>query len=95
MFGFIVMVDPVHYDSKFNYIFDFSEIRWPFGIVLFVLGLYTLYRAVKSKAEDSDNFSKCPKCMKTYDKSKLNNGLCPVCGIETEPLKGFFERHPG
>jgi hypothetical protein len=94
VFGFIIMVEPVQYDSKFGQTFDFSDVRWPLGITLFGLGIYTFYRTAKSKVDEMDDVRKCTQCLNTFKMSDLKDSICPECNIETEKLKGFFERHP-
>lgn len=37
----------------------------------------------------------CPKCLKVYQRFDVYEKKCPKCLVGVEPLKGFYERHPG
>ena len=58
------------------------------------MGIYTFYRTLKNEADEIDDVRKCLKCLSTYHVSELKDNICPACKIETEKLKGFFDRHP-
>ena len=94
IFGVIVIFDPIHYDSKFGHTFDFSEIRWPFGLFLFGFGILAFIKSLAKSSDAQEQYRKCPKCLKTTSIKDLTDIECPDCLVNTEPLKGFFKRHP-
>jgi len=93
--GIGIIYDPIFHDTKHNYIYDFSEIKWPFGIFLTLLGIGFLYFSLRkrSKASNSD-FLICPTCLKPFESKNIDEERCTTCGIDLENLKGFYERHP-
>ena len=93
--GFIILLDPVIDDPVFEYTFDLTEIRWPFGLFFFCSGLLLLYRSIKSKYDENDDYRKCPECMKTYHKDTVEDNICPECGAQVEELRGFYDRYTG
>lgn len=38
-----------------------------------------------------EKYSKCPECKKTYDYSKLDNGICPICNIKTIDMEKYYD----
>ncbi|QJT08873.1 hypothetical protein [Oceanidesulfovibrio marinus] len=41
-----------------------------------------------------DEMMICSTCEQTIIAYKAQDGRCPHCGGELEPLDGFYERHP-
>ena len=65
------------------------------GIVLIIFGLFLLiFCVVKPQSVTSKKYI-CPKCEEIVERSGKEEVLCPKCGTKMEPLKGFYERHPG
>lgn len=49
LFGIRILVDPVYFSSKYDKMFDFSEISIPFGIFLISIGGYFIWSSIKKK----------------------------------------------
>ena len=95
VFGFSIIIGPRFYSSKYDYVFDFSEIKWPFGGFLILLGCFFVWAALRKKAKDfEDKFLICPKCRSPFNWKEVPDGRCPECKGELEDLEGFYERHP-
>lgn len=94
-FGLGIILDPEFYDSKHQFYFDFSGIRYPFGGFLAAIGSLFIILALKKKAKDfEENFMICAKCLKPLYKKEALNNKCPECGGKLEDLDGFYDRHP-
>ncbi len=94
-FGIGVIIHPQVYDAKHDYHLDFSEIKWPFGIFLSIIGLFSIiYPLAKGAKYDADKYSMCPACMKPFSNENISNSRCPECGNDVEDLEGFYDRHP-
>jgi len=39
-------------------------------------------------------YSKCPKCKKSYNYSELKDGMCPTCNIKTIETEEYFKKFP-
>lgn len=59
-----------------------------FGAVLLVVGIFN------KNMLTSDIIMKCPTCLKVFRETETKDNICPNCGNELEPLRGYFERHP-
>jgi len=95
IFGIQIIYDPIFHDTKHNYTFDFSEVKWPFGILLTLLGIGFLYFTFRKRFEESNSdFLICPTCQKPFDPKDIEENQCTTCGTDLENLNGFFERHP-
>jgi hypothetical protein len=93
VFGFLIIIEPIQYDSKFDRTFDFSSVRWTLGPIMLLIGIGITIYTIKQKADKYEpNVMKCPKCYKRYYNKK--NDICSVCNVKLENLKGFYERHP-
>jgi len=49
VWGASIIIDPIHYSSKFTYTWDFNEIKWYFGGFLFSLGGYFVVSSLLKK----------------------------------------------
>ena len=47
LFGVIIILNPSFYDPVYDYKFDFSDIKWPLGILLILFGLAWTILALK------------------------------------------------
>jgi len=91
-FGVLILIKPTYYDSQLGFYFDFTRIRWPFGIFIVVVGILITVVALKRKASDfEEEFFICPKCEKSYRKSEVPGMQCPDCKVELEKLKGYYD----
>jgi hypothetical protein len=64
-FGLGIILDPVFYDSKHQFHYDFREIRLPFGGFLVIIGILFLIFALKKKSKElGPKFLICTKCLK-------------------------------
>ncbi len=101
LFGFLIIIDPTFYHSRFDYYFDFTEIKWPLGGGLIILGAFFVWSSFRKKtieaekkAKDDKKVLMCPKCIKPFYKKNCENLKCPDCQAPLEELSGFYERHP-
>lgn len=93
--GIGIIYDPVFYDSKHHFVFDFTEIKWPFGIFLTIIGFCLLYVTLRKRCDNSaSDFFICPNCRKSYNKKDVSENKCCICGGDLENLDEFYERHP-
>ncbi len=68
-----------------------------YGLSFLVAGCVLMYvslRKLKYTWRKGEIIVICPRCESLYEKSALNDQLCPHCNIPMEPLKGFYDRHP-
>jgi uncharacterized CHY-type Zn-finger protein len=101
LFGLGIIINPSIYHSAFHYQFDFTEIKWPFGGGLIILGCLFLWSSLRKKAieaekklTDEEKILMCPICIKPYKKKDYQDLKCPDCQAKLEELSGFYERHP-
>lgn len=95
IFGIGIIYDPIFHDTKHNFIHDFTEVKWPFGVLLILIGIGFLYFSLRKGAGGSiSEFLICPTCRKSYDRKELSENRCSTCDIDLEKLDGFYERHP-
>lgn len=94
-FGLGIILNPDFYDSKHQFHYDFSQIRFPFGGFLVVIGSLFLILALKKKSKElGPEFLICAKCLKPLYKQTVIDNKCPECEGELENLEGFYDRHP-
>lgn len=100
-FGLGIIINPSIYHSAFRYHFDFTEIKWPFGGGLIILGCFFIWSSFSKKAIDAEKKTRdeerimmCPKCIKPFYKKDAPTLQCPDCRNSLEDLSGFYERHP-
>ena len=101
LWGISICFDPVHYSGRFDYYFDFTEIKWPLGGGLIILGAFFIWSSFRKKTIEADKKAKdekkvlmCPKCVKPFYKKDFDDLKCPDCHGMLEELSGFYERHP-
>jgi hypothetical protein len=101
LFGFGIIINPSIYHSAFRYQFDFTEIKWPLGGGLIILGCFFIWSSFRKKTIDAEKKLKdvtivlmCPKCIKPFYKKDAPTLRCPDCQNTLEALSGFYERHP-
>ena len=95
VFGYRIIVRPKFYDHIYGRYWDFTEIKWPFGVLFIIIGLFFILNALRKKAKDfEDRFLICPKCKEPFNKKGVFDERCPKCEVELEDLEGFYERHP-
>jgi len=49
VWGIRILVDPVYFSSQFGEVFNFTEIRIPFGLVLITIGGFFVWSSIKKK----------------------------------------------
>ena len=96
-----IIINPKFYHSELRYYFDFSEIKWPFGIFLIGLGALFFGSSFRKKSIDAENYYReqervlmCSVCVKPFQKKEVPTLKCPICNENLEELEGFYERHP-
>ncbi len=101
IFGILIIINPIFYHSELRYRFDFTEIKWPFGGGLILLGCFFIWSSFRKKTIEAGKKAKndkkvlmCPKCIKPFYKKDCEDLKCPDCQTPLEELSGFYERHP-
>ena len=101
LFGLGILINPIIYHSELRYRFDFTEIKWPFGGGLIILGAFFIWSSFRKKtieaykkAKNENEVLMCPKCIKPFYKKDCDDLKCPDCHGRLEELSGFYERHP-
>lgn len=94
--GVGILIKPGFYDSRFDIYFDFSEIKWPFGCAVAIIGCAFLFITIRKKVtkEATERFYMCKRCMKPFSEDQIVNAKCPECGNGLEDLDGFYNMHP-
>jgi hypothetical protein len=99
--GSFIIISPRFFSSYFKRELDFTEIRWPFGGALIVIGFIFIWSSLIKKAIEAEKKEKddnkvlmCPKCEKPFYKKDSSSSMCPECRTELEDLSGFYDRHP-
>jgi len=99
--GILIIISPTFYSSYFHRNLDFTEVKWPLGIGLIVLGSLFVWSSFRKKAIEAEEKAKdektvlmCPKCVKPFYKKDCPTLHCPDCGTPVEQLEGFYDRHP-
>ncbi len=100
-FGICIIISPQFYHSGYRFDFNFTDIRWPFGGGLLILGGLFIWSSFRKKALEADKKAKdekqvlmCPNCIKPLYKKDCPDLKCPECSSSLESLIGFYERHP-
>lgn len=95
VFGYRIIVRPRFYDNIYGRYWDFTEIKWVFGVSLIIIGVFIIFNASRKKAKDfEEKLLICPKCKTPFNQKDVTDGQCPKCEVQLEDLKGFYERHP-
>ncbi|MFH2218845.1 MAG: hypothetical protein ABII68_04190 [Pseudomonadota bacterium] len=101
LFGILIIINPAFYHSELRYHFDFTEIKWPFGGGLIILGCFFIWSSFRKKVIDAEKRERdekrvlmCPRCIKPFYKKDAPALKCPDCQNYLEDLSGFYERHP-
>lgn len=101
LLGVLIIINPIFYSSYLNREIDFTEIRWPFGGGLIILGVFFIWSSFRKKTIEADKKAMddkkvlmCPKCIKPFYKKDCQDLICPECQCPLEDLSGFYERHP-
>ncbi len=101
LFGLGILINPIIYHTGLRYQFDFTDVRWPFGGGLIILGAFFIWSSFRKKAIETEKTSRdekkvlmCPKCIKPFYKKDCEDLKCPDCQAPLEELSGFYERHP-
>ena len=50
--GVGIIIKPKFLDRLYDFHWDFTEIKWPFGIFLVGFGLITIWSALRKRAKD-------------------------------------------
>ena len=100
-FGVGIIINPTIYHSGLRYSFDFTEIKWPFGIFIIGLGITFVVTAFRRQAIEYEKIQAglekvlmCPACVEPHKKKDAPELKCPACNGDLEDLVGFYERHP-
>ncbi|QFR49548.1 hypothetical protein FJR48_07300 [Sulfurimonas lithotrophica] len=68
--------------------------------VFALLGFLVVYKTINRNEKISVNnetlieYSKCPKCKKSYNYSELKDGMCPTCNVKTIEMEEYFKKYP-
>lgn len=69
---------------------ELGYFRIPLSLGLCILGVYIII----SKHEKQIEYSKCPKCKKSYNYSELKDGMCPTCNVKAIEMEEYFKKYP-
>jgi putative Mn2+ efflux pump MntP len=47
--GISIWLNPSYFSSRFRITFDFTVIKWPFGGILIILGIFFIWSSLRSK----------------------------------------------
>lgn len=61
------------------------------GVVLYK---YYIYFKTGISQKDEIEYSKCPRCKKSYSYFELEKGICPTCKVETIDMEIYFDKYP-
>ena len=61
LFGILIMINPTFYHSELRYQFDFTEIKWPFGGGLIILGCFFIWSSFRKKTIEAAKKAKDEK----------------------------------
>ena len=75
--------------NRINYEFSMYSLYIPVGFLCIYIG-YLLFNIKNKKIE----FSKCPKCKKSYNYSELKDGMYPTCDVKTIEMEEYFKKYP-
>ena len=59
----------------------------------FIVGLFFICLGTKYKIKYPE-FTKCPKCKKSYNYSDTIKGKCPKCNIDTIEIEKYYKQFP-
>ena len=101
LLGVFIIISPAFYSSYFNRELNFTDVKWPFGGGLIVLGIFFIWSSFRKKTLEAEKIAKddkivlmCPDCVKPCYKMNCPELKCPECKAPLEELSGFYERHP-
>ena len=92
--GISILDNPVWNSDKLGYRVDITGYNIPIGIILILLGLYTLYKMLMAPRYTGNDILMCHQCNQPIERKQTRNNKCPTCDVELEPLDGFYDRHP-
>jgi len=90
LFGLSIIVKPAFYHSQLGFYFDFTSIRWPFGIFIIAVGILIVVVALRQKVSDEE-FMICPKCETSYRRKDVPDLHCSGCKAELKKIKGYYK----
>jgi len=94
-FGCVIILNPRFYDRLWSHYWDFTDIKWLYGIVFIIIGIVFICYAWAKKAKDFEGkFLICTKCEETFEEKDAPSYQCPKCNAKLEDMEGFYERHP-
>lgn len=94
-FGLRIILSPKFYSWKDYHYFDFTTVKWPFGIILIGIGILLIWSGLRKKPQQADEkLLICPKCERPFKRKDSANLPCPDCGVDMEDANGFYDRHP-
>jgi hypothetical protein len=92
-FGIGILINPRFHDTKHDYYYDFTEVKWPFGMALICIGSIMIGLLIKKRGKDyEDKILICPKCEKVYNRDDIDDKKCLKCNVRLENLEGFYDK---
>jgi len=88
--GCFIIVQP-RFKRIYGGYLDLTGFNVPYGILLIVVGLVSLWISLRKRRPTS---LICPKCLTVRTWAEMETSKCNNCGVELEDLRGFYDRHP-
>ncbi len=96
--GLVTLISqgPKRYPALWGISFTYSQDeKWLLGIGLFLFGLLFIWSGFRKKGKYYlGSLYMCIKCREPVYGRSAPDLKCQRCGMNLEPLKGFYERHP-
>ncbi|MBC17214.1 MAG: hypothetical protein CL942_09210 [Desulfovibrio sp.] len=65
---------------------DISPFQTPFAIAAIGVGIFSMWSSFARSSPSTDDLLACPQCEKQFTQNDVENGQCPICLGEVEPV---------
>ena len=83
--GIRVLGDPV-LPAKGGFKIDISPFQTPLAILSTGVGIFSMWSSFARSSPSTDDLLACPQCEKQFTQNDVENGQCPICLGEVEPV---------
>ena len=90
--GGIRVINTKTYEFRYFTALKLGDYSVIIGLFIISIGLILLYLYYIFK--QTIEFSKCPKCKKSYTYSDLKDGICPTCNVRTIETGEYYKKYP-